>query len=415
VNFLFRWKLLALALLFGGASIMNLGSAYDPLEPALGMLRLVLIAAGLGILFPLLLTAIANIRVTAKGMVLISLWLAFGAVGLISSVVTEDHLEPVASMLWILAGIPIIFFAALPGALGRKANQLATLALLISHAFYLLVSLLRYPQVDFQYKGIFGHPNEMGMTATVVAACCLTWLTELVQTQSAGFLKTVALTAAFCVSCLLVLVSGSRTSLLAVLVTTLLAAFLCAKQLYRKHLFSMVGGGLVLLAFSAAIIPNLEIAQQMWHKHMQRVMKGDMLSNRDEIWLKVIDDVQVLGNGSEYFPDSVGISSHNSLIHIIGQRGPIAAFFMAGFAVVGAVFAFQQAVRTSGRRPFASAPLLIASCFWALSSGEGVFGALGTGINLAYLLSIGLVLASETEISVSMSRRPLGIAVLKLA
>jgi O-antigen ligase len=396
-KFLFCWYLLALALLFGGASLTNLGSAYDPLDPAVSTTRWILIAGSLAALSPSLLTAIARFDPTAKSIILILLWLAFGAVCLISSVAADDHVDGIASALWILIGVPLVFFVGLPGAFRDQAAKLLVLALLISHTSYIVVSFTRYPDLHFGYKGIFGHPNGTGVTAAVLVVCCLAWIVERVQTLSFRGPSAVALGMLFGWNCFLVMVSGSRTSLFAVIVTTAASAIMCAKHLYRRHLFPALASGLVLASLGTAFLPDVSIAQAMWQKHMRQVMKGDVLSKRDEIWMKVIDDMRLLGNGSEYFPGTIGISSHNSLMHIIGQRGPIAAVFITCLAALGMIRAIAQAVRIRQQRSFSATPALISVCFWTLSMGEGMFGGFGTGITLAYLLSIGIVIAGDAH------------------
>ena len=216
---LFCWNLLALTMLFGGASLINLGSAYYPLDPALGTARLVIVAGSLAALSPLLPAAVAHFETAAKGVILLFLWLAFGSVCLVSSVATDDRAGALASTLWVLIGVPVVFFVGLPGAFGKRACQLVVLALLISHAAYIVVSLCLYPDVQFLYKGIFGHPNETGMTAVVVAACSLAWIVERVRTGSLTGWARAGLGLLFGSSSVLVIVSGSRTSLLALIVT----------------------------------------------------------------------------------------------------------------------------------------------------------------------------------------------------
>jgi O-antigen ligase len=350
----------------------------------------VLIGGGLFALSPFLPSAIARFRTTVWGAVTVCLWVAFGVACLISSVLTYDDARTTASTLWILLGVPVIFFLGLPGLLGYNAGRLAILALFVSHALYVVVSFYLYPDLYFEYRGLFGHPNEMGMTAAVLALCCLAWIVE--RAESGTFTRKTgsALAALFGASCFLVVASGSRTSLLAVLITTAAAALVCARSLPRRRLLSAFSATLLLLFVGITLLPDLGFVQKTWDKHMQQLMKGDVLSKRDEIWETTITDMRFWGNGGDYFTTTVGISAHNSLMHIIGERGPVAALFMVCFAVVGMLHAFRQALSHGPRRAFRATPVLISICFWTLSTGEGMFGSLGTGITLAYFLSVGM-------------------------
>ncbi|HEV2199830.1 MAG TPA: hypothetical protein VGR73_08405 [Bryobacteraceae bacterium] len=398
-GFRFSWNLIALSVLFGGASLIHLGSAYDPLDPAFLTLRWVLIAASLAALSPNLLGMMARFTVTRKAASVILLWMTFGIVCIVSAVVTEDHIDGIVSALWLLFAVPAIFLVGLPQMLKGSASRLVIQGLLISHVLYIVVSFCLYPTLQFEYKGIFGHPNELGMTAAIVAVCCLAWIIERVQIRSFRSLPVAALLVLFGASSFLVMVSGSRTSLIAVLTTLAAAAMIYARSHNKTRTVLPIAGTLVLISFGIAFLPDVGIAQQIWEKHAQQVMKGDVLSKRDEIWMKVLDDMRPLGNGNDYFPSSVGISSHNSLMHIIGQRGPIAALVMACFALIGMVRAFGLAFRPNGWQPFSAGPALIGVCFWTLSMAEGVFGSLGSGITMAYYLSIGITLIPRQLLS----------------
>jgi hypothetical protein len=153
-----------------------------------------------------------------------------------------------------------------------------------------------------------------------------------------------------------------------------------------------VAASVLLLGLATVFVPELGVAQQIWGKHTEQIMKGDVFSKRDEIWEKTLDDMRLWGNGSTYFSESVGISSHNSIMHIIGENGPVAALLMILFAGIAAAIALRQAFIRRRRKVFDALPALIATCFWTMSAGEAMFGSLGTGITLAYLLSVGIAI-----------------------
>ena len=72
----------------------------------------------------------------------------------------------------------------------------------------------------------------------------------------------------------------------------------------------------------------------------------------------------------------------------------VAAVLLVCFASLSFFYAYRYAKAHVKHDIYAIAPLSICVCFWVLSMGEGMFGKLGSGINLAYFLSVGIVIMS---------------------
>jgi hypothetical protein len=66
---------------------------------------------------------------------------------------------------------------------------------------------------------------------------------------------------------------------------------------------------------------------------------------------------------------------------------------MVLFAIVSFYYAVIYFIEHYQEDRYAIAPLVFMTCFWTLSMGEGMFGSLGNAMTLAYMLSIGVIMA----------------------
>ena len=117
------------------------------------------------------------------------------------------------------------------------------------------------------------------------------------------------------------------------------------------------------------------------------------MSGRDDIWAKTLIDMKLLGNGEKYFETNFDLGAHNTIVHIIGVNGIIAEMLMVSFALVSFYYAAIYFRKHWQKDRYAIAPLVFMTCFWTLSMGEGMFGSLGNAMTLAYMLSVGVIMA----------------------
>ena len=117
-----------------------------------------------------------------------------------------------------------------------------------------------------------------------------------------------------------------------------------------------------------------------------------VFSGREYIWQKTIEDMNLLGNSSNYFEFNFSFSAHNTVIHILGVNGIIAMELIVLFAIASFFYTYRYFRIYGQKDSFAMAPLILTTCFWILSMGEMMFGSLGKSITFAYLLSVGVVM-----------------------
>ena len=201
-----------LSILFGGASLISLGSADSPLDPAISIVRYSIVGASLLILT--LMSPLSTWGFKPGSLPLLLLWLLFGMMSIVSGLVNGD-LVPVRDGFWLLVGTPIIFFNAIPKIMPRTGNLSILVALILGHIPYILISFLLYPpEGEWLYRGVFANSNQMGFTAAVMGTSILVLLSETLKNNiiSIGLI--------FVLGCILgvIIMSQSRNSLLAICV-----------------------------------------------------------------------------------------------------------------------------------------------------------------------------------------------------
>lgn len=386
----------ALVALFGAASLLNLGSSTLPLSHTLDRIRITTVAMVLVVLTPYCFLQNTYHSIGWRSLRLLIPWCLFAATCLLSALLVRYGTRSVLGALWFLVGVPVWFFLIIPAVFGKRSSKYITISLFLSHVPYLLISVTLSPNLYFQYRGIFGHPNEVGVTATVGSICVLIAIIESIQRQRFSAGAQWKLLPTFAVLAFFVCLSGSRTSLLALLVCSSACACFFAKHWRSQHWVSAVVAVALVLSAASTLSGKLNVFERLWQKHSTSMSKGDTLSKRTEVWGEVWDDIAVLGNGIDYFERVIGVSPHNSVVRILGERGPVAALFLTVFAVGALLRAFRRATKAPVGEEMSCAPLIIGLCFWSLSLGEAMFGNLGTGITLAYYSTIGVLLRERT-------------------
>ncbi len=386
--------LLLLASLFGGASLMSVQT-----EGVIGLvkkLRHPLVAGSFAVLLSMATFRFDSWRLPRKLIAPFWIWLLFAYTVLLTSAIKGEP-DLFADGLWFLVGIPLFFFIVLPTLLTEHANLLIGGALFVGHAPYILASLWVQPLGSYlanraqSYRGVFFHFNGLGSTSMILAAgACILLHIVLMDRKRKHYLLVVGLILVL-IGCLgLILLSSSRTSLLALLLMLLIVLWRSAIDIAR--MLSLAAAGLVVLVIVLALLGDraADIWAGIYDKTVNSVESGQLLSGREEIWQEAIEHATLLGYDANYFGS--GLTAHNSFIHILALYGSVATLVMMLFACTSLWYAYRY-TRVYADAPSAITPLIIAVCFWSMSLAEGVFGSLGRGITMAFLASLGIVIA----------------------
>jgi O-antigen ligase len=381
-----RLIIILLAILFGGASLLNLGASDTPLDPVIVTIRFAMI--GTVLLFLAIISGPELWNIPVKPLPLTLPWTAYSFAFILSGFANND-LIMLRDGFWSMIVVPVFFFNALPRLMNKSANIMITLGLLIGVSPYIILSLVLHPvwQSDSKiYSGVFPNSNQLGFTAVALSSSLLVLsIGFLFSKKNPTQLLLVNISLVICL--FIILLSNARTSLIAFFIISLL--------LFWK-LFQNTRNIVITTIFSAVIVTSISIlsSQNPWlFERINEIQGKDALSGRDDIWAKTLLDMKLLGNGGQYFETNFSLGAHNTIVHILGVNGLIAAILMVIFAVVSFYYAVLYFKKHAREDPHAIAPLVFMTCFWTLSMGEGMFGSLGNAMTLAYMLSIGVIIA----------------------
>jgi hypothetical protein len=314
-------------------------------------------------------------------------WISYGAAVTLSGCINGD-LKSIATGLWMMIGVRMIFGRALPRVLGRQGIPVLAAALVTAGLPYLVYSVLFCP-MEFPFRGAAANPNSLG----VISAGMTTGLIAMVvasQKSKRSWLR-LMLTLASLTTSAFVIASGSRTSSVAVASVALVAvSSICSAGLRRPG--RLLG---IVLACAVGAVIIWVITEGQTPDSVASILakfnnpRASMLNHRDDIWSMVWADMTMLGHGLDY--NQEGDSAHNSIVEALGNYGLLAALAAIAIAVSSTYAVFLYYLRNRHTEAHALTPALIAVCFWTLSLGEGMMAALGGAINLSFFLAIGLI------------------------
>jgi hypothetical protein len=324
-------------------------------------------------------------------------WFCFASILMISTFANQDSLPVAVSSFWMSGCVPTLFFVALPNI--RAAQLLRTLlfALVCCCVALLLFCGLYELPAHVSYQGMLGHPNSVGLISSLLftalaAICGRRW--SSVGVKGTMLCAILAIAALYFLGC-----SSSRTSAIACLAVAFVTFWM---EVRKRHLLSKAA--IVILAvLIVASFMSLEISkvgiESLLEKQERQTRTGDVLSGRQLIWSEVLDEMKPLGNGGQYFETVIGVSAHNSFMRMIGERGPLAAAALAGFAVLSIVASYRYATHARNANDYPCAPLALIVYFWTMSLGEGMFGSFGNAATLAMFIAVGISLQRAKTLS----------------
>lgn len=377
---------ISLSILFGSSSLINLGNAEFPIDPMI--LRLRYFIVGIDLIFFLVMARFDMRDISTKPIPLFLFWSLFTLVSVISGIANNDSTS-VRDGLWLMLAVPLIFFTIIPRLMDKNANFIISLSLFLGLFPYIFMSLLLNPLSQSNsniYSGVFPNSNQLGFTCAAMASGVLILLIgSLYKTPNIWYLPFLFL---WLFSLMMILVANARTSLIAFAAMSLI---LLLKLLQKPQLLIGIIMSLITV-ISLVIISSSGEQTQGILEQITNIQKKEALSGREEIWSKTINDMSLLGYGTNYFELNFGLGGHNSIIIALGSNGLIAAYFMIGFMVASFYYSYEYFRKYDRQDPYACGPLVITTGFWFLGMGEGMFGSLGNAMTIAYMLSIGVII-----------------------
>ncbi|MEG4841153.1 O-antigen ligase family protein [Microcoleus sp. B9-D4] len=375
-----------LSVLFGGTSLIGLGNAEIPLDPAILRLRYLLVGTTLLIL--ILMSPFKQWGFHRQARPLLLLWIFF-ACGLLISGVANNDTTIFRDGLWQMIAVPLILFNAVPKAMKENANLLMGMGLFLGHLPYIVTSIVSYPPGNGTlYRGVFANSNQMGFTcATMSAGLFILLIGAWSAKKDVRYLLPIS--AALLICFVLIILANSRTSM----IVCFIMFFLFFSEVVKNPKAVKKIIAIATVAVTAVLLFGGEQIEAINKTLNNNFEAKEGLSGRDRIWGQTLDESDLLGHGSNYFKLNFGLGGHNTIIEVIGQNGIIAANLLVAFAIASLFYTYAYFKTYAKEDCAALAPFLITVCFWFLSMAEGMFGSLGNAMTLAYMLSIGIVIS----------------------
>jgi len=377
---------IALSVLFGGTSLISLGSYNIPLDPAVLKLRYLLVASSLLIL--ILMSPFKQWGFHRQDRPLLLLWILFGFALVMSGIANNDT-TVFRDGLWQMIAVPLIMFNAVPKAMKENANLLMGMTLFLGHIPYIVTSIVSHPPGNGTlYRGVFANPNQMGFTCATMSAGLFILLIGA-WSEKKDWRYLLPISAALLSLFVLITLANSRTSMIVFLL--MFSVFFSEFVKNSKAVKKMIA--IATVAVTAVLLFGGEQIEAMNKTLNNNFEAKEGLSGRDHIWGQTLDESDILGHGSNYFTLNFGMGGHNTIIEVIGINGIIAGNLLIAFGIASFFYTYAY-FKTYGKEDCAAiAPFLITVCFWFLSMAEGMFGSLGNAMTLAYMLSIGIVIS----------------------
>lgn len=293
----------------------------------------------------------------------------------------------------------VVSFIIIPK-LNIQTNKVIIYTVLISHIPLILFPLIVNGINTFPYRGIMLNPNSFGLICgtifAVLLASILGELDRFIFNNVKNRNKIIILGLLLFGTFYLIIISASRTSLLAVSVCVVIGLYslirLSIKQKKFFRLFSMfMPIGIVVLGLLYKFTPvYAALNNAIFNKNETRIYAGDVTAGRTYIWEKTINDAGLFGNGNDYFANNIEIGAHNTFISIIGQFGWIPSIIFLLFLIY-CFFTAINHIKYSDEK-YKYLPLLLVVNFFAMSMTEVMIFTLSM---VAMFLSVGSINRKE--------------------
>lgn len=331
------------------------------------------------------------IKINYSVLVIMYLFMLFGALSALFN--TDPKLIINTTVIFFLY---VSTFIVIP-TFNKIGQDVIVKSALISNLPILLIPIIVYGFNTTPYRGIFYNPNAMGTISVTIFAVFLSKIFKNIELQlfskKSNKLKTFKLIAYSLSMIYLVVLSGSRTSVLTALILIIAGVLVISFKLINNgRLFGLIRGALLMSIIGLGSIIFSKVSGlydylylNVIYKFELKYQRGDVLANRGEVWRQTFSDAKILGNGSEYFTSSTSISAHNTFINVLGEYGWLP---LGLFVLLLMVFIFKSAKYTSSADRYSYLPLMITLSFVSMSMAENMMFKLSM---LMMFFCVGLI------------------------
>ena len=383
-------KLFMTALAAGLMGVLSSSALFPPSSPP--FFRLPAAAAIVALMF--LLSGLRIGKFSTGRLLVLACWTGFALTSVISALLHRDSLLP---EVWQAIGVPLILFTLFPRSVSRFGDKIVLFAIILAFAPYIIVSIIKVPFFT-PYNGVFLSANMFGMIVSTMSAAILALLRGSLDQREfslAHFLWQAMLLGILAGSLVLIFLSGSRTSLVTFSIMCLIFfASLFVNMSRNRYMIAMSIAGIfgILLYILGSVAMNASatgFVEYLTNKFLTKIAQDDTTGGRVYIWRLVLTHAQLMGLGSNILGEQ---PAHNTYMMILATKGPIAMAFMMAVHLTTLMMALRRvsfAIKYDG---YSIGPLLIVVNYLVMGLTENVFGTLGNGINISFLLMAGILI-----------------------
>ena len=378
------------ALLIGTLHIFVL----DPLHPSPYRPLMAMVIAGM----LMLMTGWQIGLISPRKLLMLFFWTGFATISLVSALLKGDS---IVAELWQMFGIPAVIFTAFPMLTGRHGNIVILFGMLIGFAPYMIVSVLQHP-LEYPYKGIMDNPNAFGMVAAMLLAVCYSLLRGVLnEAGSKQYFRVGSLVLLIFGLHALILASYSRTCFVVGGMLFLIFIWSLAKESSR-HRKALMVASVVFLTLGSGILFILSISPDtgsslfvgLFGKNAMKAANEDLLSGRSYVWEMIWKNRQLFGEGVEAMWNKYTFMPHNTYLWILGGKGPLALIFYLGTQLMGLYLSLRLVNRKIKDDGYVIGPFMVIVSYAIMGLTESVISVLGDGIQMSYLLMMGVLIHS---------------------
>ena len=277
-----------------------------------------------------------------------------------------------------------------------------TIDIIINQSFVIHIIIVLLPIAFLgitpaPYLGIFNNGNSFGIAAVTLFYLIWNRITNLmIQILIYGEKKIIELCfymGMATLTFLLVIISGSRTSVISALAITFICVIYMISVTFLKTNRQKFLKSLMIFTFlgvSFVILANVFSLQEKFRDifiYKFQLKSNDILSERGQVWSGTLEDGELFGQGRNYFLNYEH-AAHNTFISLIGQYGwiPTIIFILVIGILVAKSIKFLV-LNFYSKNALASINIMIV--FIMLSMGEGML--FKAPMLLAFIISSAII------------------------